>query len=62
MDLIYQLRQLNPELHILLSSTYTQTETAYPLHDRGITGFVRKPYSATSLGEIISQYLFKEST
>lgn len=56
-EIIQQLRQLNPAVRILLSSTYTQTEAAHQLHETGIIGFIQKPYNAHTFREVVRQYL-----
>lgn len=46
-----KLRQLNPNVVVLLSSGYTQAEATRGFIGQGLAGFIQKPYNATDLIE-----------
>jgi signal transduction histidine kinase/CheY-like chemotaxis protein len=52
-----RLREINPELPILLSSGYSQKEVARRFDNQGVTGFLQKPYDVAQLLETVNRYL-----
>jgi PAS domain S-box-containing protein len=52
-----QLRAINPQVHIVLSSGYDESEVAARFAGQSLTGFVQKPYSAGALTAAIRQHL-----
>ena len=49
------LRQLNPELKVLISSGFSQDSSVQKLLNSGAAGFVGKPYQTEDLLKAISQ-------
>jgi CheY-like chemotaxis protein len=56
-ETLHKLRQMNPEVHVILSSGYSQQQIAPELMVNGRTGFLAKPYNVDSLVNKIWQYL-----
>ncbi|MCA9932932.1 MAG: PAS domain S-box protein [Anaerolineales bacterium] len=52
-----ELRQANPEVRIILSSGYNETEATQQFTGKGLTGFLQKPYSARQLVEMVGLHL-----
>ncbi len=52
-----KLRQLNPNVSVLLSSGYNQAEATRGFVGQGLAGFIQKPYSASDLIDKVSQLL-----
>ena len=50
-ETLERLRALRPDLPVILSSGYNEVEATRTLPDRGLAGFVQKPYSASHLAE-----------
>ncbi|MDX8391126.1 MAG: response regulator [Mariprofundaceae bacterium] len=48
-----ELRAMNPDLRVVLSSGYSKNEVATRFAGKGVTGFVQKPYSLDAFEEII---------
>ncbi|MCA9961354.1 MAG: PAS domain-containing protein, partial [Anaerolineales bacterium] len=51
------LRQLNPDVHVILSSGYNQVEATRHFVGKGLAGFLQKPYSAQQLATEIRKRL-----
>lgn len=56
-DTLEQLRQINPEVYVILSSGYSQQQIAPEVMVNGRTGFLAKPYDVNMLVNKIWQYL-----
>ncbi len=56
-DTLHELRQIDPEIHVILSSGYSQQQIAPELMINGRTGFLAKPYAVNALVDKIWQYL-----
>jgi DNA-binding NtrC family response regulator len=52
-----EIRKVNPETRIILSSGYNEVEATRRFAGKGLTGFLQKPYSADKLIETIQAYL-----
>jgi CheY-like chemotaxis protein len=52
-----ELRQINADVHVLLSSGYSQDEVTARFADHGDVGFIQKPYDADQLLRQVKQYL-----
>ncbi|KAA3658414.1 MAG: PAS domain-containing sensor histidine kinase, partial [Chloroflexi bacterium] len=52
-----KLQQMNPDVLILLSSGYHQSEVAHKFTNLKVAGFLQKPYDATRLVKTIQRYL-----
>jgi len=48
-ETFYELRRINPEVRVVLSSGYSQTETARRFADQPVAGFLQKPYDVEAL-------------
>jgi PAS domain S-box-containing protein len=53
----HELRAINPNLRVILSSGYTESEATRRLLGKGLTGFVQKPYQAEQLVAEIRRFL-----
>ena len=51
------LKQINPNVAILLSSGYRESDSIPQFTDRDIVGILQKPYQASQLLEMIQGYL-----
>jgi DNA-binding NtrC family response regulator len=51
------MRQINPNVTVLLSSGYTQAEATRGFVDQGLAGFIQKPYTSGELLEKVAQLL-----
>lgn len=56
-DTLHELRQIDPEIPVILSSGYSQQQIAPELMINGRTGFLAKPYAVNALVDKIWQYL-----
>ena len=52
-----QLRQIDPNVRVILSSGYNQIEATQRFIGLGLAGFIQKPYDAETLIESICQHL-----
>lgn len=50
-ELFHELRHIDPEVRVLLSSGYDEAETTRPVTDQGLAGFLQKPYTLRALAE-----------
>ena len=50
-----QLRQINPEVRVILSSGYNEQEATSRFAGKGLAGFVQKPYTPTQLAEVVAK-------
>ncbi len=51
------LRSLDPDVRILLSSGYNEQEAVNHFADRGLSGFIQKPYTSSELTDRVFQIL-----
>jgi FixJ family two-component response regulator len=56
-DALHTLREIRPDLPIILTSGYSEVEAVKRFADRGIAGFLQKPYTATTLARKLKQAL-----
>jgi two-component system cell cycle sensor histidine kinase/response regulator CckA len=56
-DTFLKLRELDPDVKVLLSSGHTIEEKASLLLERGARGFLQKPYTLDALAEVMYQVL-----
>ena len=52
-----RLREINPDIRVILSSGYGREGRAQQLLDAGVLAFLRKPYSLSELAEMLKEYL-----
>ncbi len=54
---LLRLKEINPDVQVLLSSGYSRQEVNGFFADLGVTGFLQKPYNALRLLEIVKSHL-----
>lgn len=52
-----RMHQLNPKVPVVLSSGYNEQEAAPALRDKGLAGFLQKPYSFGTIQQYLKQIL-----
>jgi two-component system cell cycle sensor histidine kinase/response regulator CckA len=52
-----RLRQIDPEVTVILSSGYNEIEATRRFTSKGLAGFLQKPYTAGQLGEYVAQVI-----
>jgi PAS domain S-box-containing protein len=52
-----QLKQIDPNVKVILSSGYRKEDIASEFADRGFAGFIQKPYSAAALIDAVRRHL-----
>ncbi|HDP80893.1 MAG TPA: response regulator [Spirochaetes bacterium] len=57
LEVYERLRAINPAVRVLLSSGYMEEDTLKKAGERGIKGFIHKPYTAEELSEKMSELL-----
>ena len=48
-EALERIHKIRPDVPVLLSSGFSETEATRRFHDRGLAGFLQKPYTATVL-------------
>jgi CheY-like chemotaxis protein len=61
-EALAQLRAINPDVKVILSSGYDEIEATQRFVGRKLAGFIQKPYRATELPEKIREVLKAKST
>ena len=56
-ETFHALRSLNPDLRVLLSSGFNETEVISRLDGQNISGFIQKPYTLDTLIDKVQQHL-----
>jgi PAS domain S-box-containing protein len=56
-ETLHRLQQINPNVPVLLSSGYSETEVADRFADLGVLGFLQKPYNVDRLLEVLRRCL-----
>lgn len=59
-DCFRKLKELNPEVKVILSSVFSKEEDLQDLKTLGLSNFIRKPYRSSSLSEIIHETLHSQ--
>ena len=54
-----RMQQIHPDVRIVLSSGYSETEALRKFQNRRLAGFLQKPYTATALARKMKQALRK---
>lgn len=54
-----KLRQINPDVRVILASGYSETDIAARFAGKGLAGCMQKPYTLTKLSELLSTLLPK---
>ncbi len=55
-----EMKKINPEIRVLLSSGYSLNDEAQHIIDKGAMGFLQKPYRSEKLSQKISDILKKQ--
>lgn len=53
-----KLKEINPDVKILISSGYSKDSHEEVILDAGEAGFIQKPYNINEIAEIIKEILF----
>jgi PAS domain S-box-containing protein len=56
-EALQRLRQIDPSVRVLLSSGYNEAEAVERFADKGLAGFMQKPYTAVALAEKVKSAL-----
>jgi PAS domain S-box-containing protein len=59
-DTLRGIQSIRSDVRVVLSSGYSEVEARRRFHDRGISGFLQKPYTATVLARRIKQALKRD--
>ncbi len=51
------MRRINPEIKVIMSSGYNEQEVSQKFAGKGLSGFLKKPYSLSALQEAIRKLL-----
>ena len=51
-ETLSRIRQSHPEIPVLLMSGYAESQVAQRFVDRGVAGFLQKPFTSQALGEM----------
>ncbi len=54
-SVFYALRQINPQVQVILASGYSLDGAAQSLLDEGVCGFIQKPFTLLTLSDALSQ-------
>jgi len=54
-DTYQKLKEINPEIKVILSSGYSKNGRVEEVMNKGVIGFVQKPYRMNDLSKAISQ-------
>jgi PAS domain S-box-containing protein len=61
-DVYERLKEINPDVKVLLSSGYSIDDQAREIMERGCDGFIQKPFSMKAMSDKISEILTKKSS
>lgn len=61
-DCFAEMRKLDPEVKVILSSGFTRSEDIVNLRAAGLLGFIRKPYRGVVLSQAVAAALSSDST
>jgi two-component system cell cycle sensor histidine kinase/response regulator CckA len=56
-ETFHRLRDLNPQVHVLFSSGYTQRDVMSRFAGQDLVWFIQKPYDADALVKTVQQHL-----
>ncbi len=56
-ETLRRLREINPDIQVVLSSGYSEAEATRRFTGLGLVGFIQKPYDAASLVEVVREHL-----
>jgi CheY-like chemotaxis protein len=55
-----KLKQTRADVKVVLSSGYNETEVFRHFSEKGLAGFIQKPYTASELAEKVQAVLFRQ--
>lgn len=58
-DCFKEIKKIDPHIRIILSSGFTRKEDLYDLEEKGLAGFIQKPYRSVDLSRIVAKALKK---
>ncbi len=58
-ECFYALRQLRPDIKVIISSGFTREEDIGRLKDEGLAGFIRKPFRTLGLSQLVDRLISK---
>jgi len=56
-EMLTHVRRIRPDVPVVLSSGFSEIDALRRFHDRGLAGFLQKPYTATALARKLKQAL-----
>jgi CheY-like chemotaxis protein len=56
----HELRQIKPDIKVIMSSGYSEQEVTQRFIDKGLAGFIQKPYRISALEDVIRKTLTTE--
>jgi two-component system, chemotaxis family, CheB/CheR fusion protein len=56
-EILTHVRRIRPDVPVVLSSGFSEIDALRRFHDRGLAGFLQKPYTATALARKLKQAL-----
>jgi DNA-binding NarL/FixJ family response regulator len=54
-DCLVELKKINPNVRVLISSGYTSGEEAKKVIEEGIMGYIQKPFDMTKFSETVKE-------
>src|SRR5689334_1741020 len=60
-EALQHIKKIRSDVTVILSSGYSEMEAVNRFHDRGLSGFLQKPYTATALARKIKEALRKNN-
>ncbi len=55
-----ELRRIKPNVQVVISSGYNEHDVSQRFPDKGLAGFIQKPYTLSALSEVLRKTLFME--
>jgi len=59
-DTYDKLKEINPDIKVLLASGYSMNGTASEIMDRGCSGFIQKPFKMKELSQKLREILYEK--
>lgn len=57
-----ELKKIDPSVKVLLASGFKKDERVQTLLDKGVSGFIQKPYTAVQLSKKVAEFITKKPT
>jgi PAS domain S-box-containing protein len=61
-DCFAELQKIRPDIPIILASGFTQNDDLNDLRQKGLAGFIRKPFRGAALSRVVAEAMQKAST